>query len=116
MAFCKAKQVYDPLYGLFLFYSNIVPLVGLFGPIMMVISRFIFASGGRTFWRGIALIPIIFGIIITIIIMLKLKESSKYEQMKNQPEFKSRSFINDIKSLFQTENRKFYMVLLLISF
>ena len=34
------------------YYSNIIPLVGLTGPVLMVISRFIFATGGNTFWRG----------------------------------------------------------------
>ncbi|MHA1499722.1 MAG: hypothetical protein ACTSRT_19500, partial [Promethearchaeota archaeon] len=65
------------------YYSNIIPLVGLAGPVLMVISRFIFATGGNTFWRGIAIIPMILGFTLTLVVMLTLKETSKYEQMKS---------------------------------
>lgn len=98
------------------YYSNIIPLVGLVGPVMMVISRFIFATGGNTFWRGIAIIPMILGFSLTLIIMFTLKETSKYEQMKSKGEFNSRSFLDDLRSLFQTEERKSYIIMLVISF
>ena len=98
------------------YYSNIIPLVGLAGPVLMVISRFIFATGGNTFWRGIAIIPMILGFTLTLIVMLTLKETSKYEQMKSTGEFSSRTFFEDLKSIFQTEERKSYIYMLVISF
>ena len=98
------------------YYSNIIPLVGLAGPVLMVISRFIFATGGNTFWRGIAIIPMILGFSLTLLIMLRLKETSKYEQMKSTGEFSSRTFFEDLKSIFQTEEKKSYIFMLVISF
>jgi MFS family permease len=98
------------------YYSNIIPLVGLTGPVMMVISRFIFASGTSTFWRGIAIIPMILGLVLTFVILKSLKETSKYENMKASGEFRSRSFKEDMKSIFQTEEKKSYIIMLVISF
>ncbi|MBY9003932.1 MAG: MFS transporter [Candidatus Lokiarchaeota archaeon] len=98
------------------YYSNIIPLVGLAGPVMMVISRFIFATGGNAFWRGIAIIPITLGFIITLVVMLTLKETSKYEDMKSSGEFSSRTFFEDLKSIFHTDEKKSYIIMLIISF
>ncbi|MHA1671815.1 MAG: MFS transporter, partial [Promethearchaeota archaeon] len=58
----------------------------------------------------------ILGFILTLVIMLTLKETSKYEQMRSTGEFSSRSFIGDLKSIFQTEERKSYIFMLVISF
>ena len=98
------------------YYSNIIPLVGLAGPVMMIISRFIFATGGNTFWRGIAIIPMVLGFLLTIVIMLTLKESSKFEVIKSTDQFSSRNFFGDLKSIFQTEEKTSYIYMLIISF
>ena len=97
------------------YYSNIIPLVGLAGPVMMVISRFIFATGGNTFWRGIAIIPMILGFTLTVVVMLTLQETSKYEEMKLNDNSHT-SFSKDLKAIFQTEDKKSYVFMLVISF
>lgn len=98
------------------FYSNIVLMVGLVGAITMVIFRFIFIKGSDPFWRGMTFFPMIFGFLLCIIIFLTLKEPSQYRMMKESGSFESRSFKEDIKSIFKIENRKPYLFLLLIVF
>ncbi|MFX0137330.1 MAG: MFS transporter [Candidatus Hodarchaeota archaeon] len=98
------------------FYSNIVMMVGLVGAITMVIFRFIFIKETYQFWRGMTFFPIIFGFLLGMIIFLTLKEPSQYRMMKESGSFESRSFKEDIKSIFKIENRKPYLFLLLIVF
>jgi MFS family permease len=98
------------------FYSNIVMMVGLVGAITMVIFRLIFIKGSNPFWRGMTFFPMIFGFLLCIIIFLTLKEPSQYKMMKESGSFESRSFKEDIKSIFKIENRKPYLFLLLIVF
>lgn len=96
--------------------SNIIMMVGLLGAIMMVICRLIFITDVNPNWRGMTLFPIILGIPLFFLIYFTLKETSKFQSMKENKEQKSRSFIGDIKSLFQIEDRKPYIIILIISF
>ncbi len=98
------------------FNSNIILMAGLVGAIIMVICRFIFIPDVNPNWRGMTLFPIILGIPLSFIIYFTLKESSKFQLMKENREKKSRTFIGDIKSLFQIDDRKPYIMILIISF
>ncbi|MFW9866243.1 MAG: MFS transporter, partial [Candidatus Thorarchaeota archaeon] len=98
------------------FYSNIILMVGLLGPIIMVIARFIFITETNPFWRGMTFFPMIIGIPLSIIIFFSLKETKRYEQMKESGSFEKRSFREDVTSIFKTENRRPYLYLLLIVF
>jgi len=98
------------------FYSNIVMMVGLVGAITMVIFRLLFITETDPFWRGMTLFPMIFGFLLCLIIFLTLKEPSKYRLMKESGSFDSRSFKEDVKSIFKIENRQPYLFLLLIVF
>jgi len=98
------------------FYSNIVMMVGLVGAITMVIFRLIFITETDPFWRGMTLFPMIFGFLLCMIIFLTLKEPSKFRLMKESGSYVSRSFKEDVKSIFKIENRKPYLFLLLIVF
>jgi MFS family permease len=60
--------------------------------------------------------PMILGVPLIFIIFFTLKESSGYEKMKQENILPKRSFIGDIKSIFQMENRTPYLCLLLIIF
>ena len=95
------------------FYSNIILMVGLLGPIFMVISRFIFIP---QFWRGMTFFPIMLGVPLCFIIFFTLKEPSKYQLMKESGMVESRSFKEDVKSVFKIENRKYYIALLIVVF
>jgi len=98
------------------YYSNIVLMVGLVGAISMVICRLIFIKETNPFWRGMTFFPMILGFPLCLIILLKLKETSKYQVMKEGVLNETRSFREDITSIFKTENRKSYIFLLIIVF
>ena len=96
--------------------SNVILMVGLIGAIIMVLCRFTFITDVNPNWRGMTLFPIILGIPLFFIIYFSLKESSKFQLMKENKEKKSRTFIGDIKSLFQIDDRKPFITMLIISF
>ncbi len=98
------------------YYSNIILMAGLLGPIIMVISRFIFIKETGSFWQGMTFFPMIIGFPLCIIIYFTLKETKRYEMMKESSSIESRSFKEDIRSIFKTESRKSYTFLLLIVF
>jgi len=96
--------------------TNIILMAGLLGAIIMVIFRFIFVTDVNPYWRGMTLFPMIFGIPLSIVIYFTLKETTEFQSMKNDTERRSRSFFGDIKSVFQIENKKPFIYLLVISF
>jgi MFS family permease len=96
--------------------SNIILMAGLFGAIIMVMCRFTFITEVNPNWRGMTLFPIILGIPLSLVVYFSLKESSKFQLMKENREKKSRTFIGDIKSLFQIDDRKPFIIILIISF
>jgi MFS family permease len=98
------------------YYSNIILMAGLVGPIFMVILRFIFIPDTNPFWQGMTLFPIILGFPLCIIIFFSLKETKKYQEMKESGVIESRSFKEDLSAIFKTENRKPYKILLVIVF
>ncbi|MHA1723905.1 MAG: MFS transporter [Promethearchaeota archaeon] len=98
------------------FYSNIVLMAGLLGPIIMVISRFIFITETEANWRGMTIFPIIFGFPLFFLILFTIRESSRYQLMKADPSKAKRSFKEDLKSIFQIEERRSYIALLIITF
>jgi MFS family permease len=96
--------------------TNVILMAGLLGAIIMVIFRFVFVSDLNPNWRGMTLFPIFFGIPLSIVIYFTLKETKEFQSMKDATEKYSRSFFGDIKSVFQIENKKPFIFLLVISF
>ncbi|MHA2287194.1 MAG: MFS transporter [Promethearchaeota archaeon] len=96
--------------------TNIILMAGLLGAITMVIFRFVFITDVNPYWRGMTLFPIVFGVPLSILIYFTLKETEKFQSLKEGREKISRSFIRDIKSVFQIENTKPFMFILIISF
>jgi len=98
------------------FFSNIVRIVGLLGFILAIVFRSIFITDTHSNWRAMMLFPIILGIPLSIIILITLKETSSYQLMKEQEFFKEKkSFRKEMSSIFQTENRKSLIAILVIS-
>lgn len=98
------------------FYQYIVLIGGLIGPILAIILRSIFITETRSDWRALLLVPIILGIPLSIIIMLTLKETSKFQLMKEDPsKIEKRTFKEDVKAIFKTDQRKAYIALLFMS-
>ena len=96
--------------------TNIILMAGLFGAVIMVISRFVFIPDVNPNWRGMTLFPIIIGIPLSIVIYFTLKETTEFQSMKETMKKDSRSFFGDIKSVFQIENKKSFLIILVISF
>ncbi|MFW9950395.1 MAG: MFS transporter [Candidatus Thorarchaeota archaeon] len=94
-------------------YSNIILIVGLVGAFIMVITRFIFIE---TNWRGMTFFPMLLGFPLAVLIYFTLKETTKYEQMKQETGIPKRNFKEDLVSIFKTENKKPYVMLLVIAF
>ena len=98
------------------FYQYIILIVGLIGPILAIVLRSIFITETRSDWRALLLVPIILGIPLSILVILTLKETSKYQLMKEVPsKIEKRSFKEDVKAIFQTEERKAYIALLFMT-
>ena len=98
------------------FYSNIILMVGLVGAFIMVVLRLIFITETDPNWRAMTLFPMIIGFPLSIIIFFTLKETSQYQLIKEGRKVESRSFKEDLKSIFKIENRKYYTWLLFIVF
>ena len=82
-------------------YSNILLMIGLTGPVIMTISRSIFITETVSNWRGMTLFPIFLGFPLTLLILLTLKESSKYQLIKEgTTQVEKRSFVKDMTSIF----------------
>lgn len=97
-------------------YSNIILMVGLVGAFIMVVLRLIFITETDPNWRAMTLFPMILGFPLCLIIFLTLKETSTYQLIKEGRKVESRSFKEDLKSIFKIENRKYYTWLLFIVF
>lgn len=98
------------------FHSNIILMVGLLGAIVMVMFRFIFITESNPNWRGMTLFPIIVAFPLFLVVLLTLKESSKYQLIKEQKLTESRTFFGDLKSIFKIESRKPYITILIMSY
>jgi len=101
-----------------MFYTNILLIGGLIGSIMMVVLRSIFITDTVSNWRMMMVFPILLGIPLTFVILFTIKETTQYQMMKKEgiKELKKeQSFLKDVKAIFQTENRKSYTSILIMS-
>jgi MFS family permease len=98
--------------------TNIVLAGGLTSGFLMFIFRTIFIpeEDPNPFWRGMFLLPMILGIIMGIVVLTTLKESSKYLENKDELKQESRNLIQDFKCCFDIEEKKSYKFLLLVNF
>ncbi len=91
-----------------MFFTSILLVGGLVGAVIMVILRSIYITDTTSNWRMMMVFPILLGIPLCIIILLTIKETEKYEMMKKEgikKPIKEESFLNEVKSIFKTENR-----------
>ncbi len=101
-------------------YINGVRIVGLCGALLVLVLRFIFISGSNPQWRLLWLLPLIGGIIVTVIAIFTIKESSIYLTMKAKraahPELQQHkeSFIQALKSIRKLKNYKLIMITLVV--
>ncbi|TFG08949.1 MAG: MFS transporter [Promethearchaeota archaeon] len=104
------------------YYTNVVLAFGIAGPILMPIFRSIFITETSPVgaWRGMTLFPILLGIPLSIIIILTMKETAKYEEMKEgkliQKEELSITFRENIRALFASDRKKELIALYVMSY
>ena len=103
-------------------WTNIILAAALLGPVCMAIFRPIFVTNAPFIeaWRGMTLLPIILGMILTVVIIFTVKESSRYEEIKDEGGDDKRKtiFMKQNISAILTSSRKteFKMILLMSVF
>lgn len=91
-------------------YVTSVMIMGLLGALLVIVMRYLFMSGANPNWRALYFLTFIGGIIVTILAVFTLKESSVYLTMKAQraahPEKfpEKESFGKAMKSVFKLNN------------
>lgn len=101
------------------FWTNIILVGGMVGSILIPVFRAIYITDTSPVgsWKGMTYFPIFLGIPLGIIILLTIKETSKYEELKSKKSMEkkdAKSIKESIKTLFQIEHKKsLYAVLLL---
>ncbi len=98
------------------FYTNLVVASGIIGSILIPVFRSIFITDEFTYWRGMTFFPIIAGIIVGILTIIFVKESSKYEEIKRERKDLERiSVMTKIKEIFNSPNKKQFQFVLIMS-
>ena len=67
-------------------WTNVILAAALLGPVFMAIFRPIFVTRAPIIeaWRGMTLLPIILGLSFTVVILFTVKETSRYEEIKEE--------------------------------
>ncbi len=95
---------------------NVILIGGLLGSLLMIIARSMLIKDTYSeIWRGMFIIPIFVGILATLLIQTKLKESSKYELAKTEREENPRVLREEIRALFKIEEAQSYKFLLIVA-
>jgi MFS family permease len=93
-------------------FVNAVRIVGLCGALLVPILRGVFITTSNPNWRALFLLPLIAGVIVTVLVIATFKESSVYLTMKAQKAAKPQkqqekiSFITAVKATFKLKNFK----------
>jgi MFS family permease len=101
-------------------FATFVMIIGLVGALMVILMRFLFMSGANPNWRALFFLTFIGGVIVTILVIFTLKESSIYLTMKAQqavhPERvqKKESFIQAMKQIFKLKNFRVIFLIVIV--
>ena len=102
------------------YWTNIVLATGVLGPVLIPIFRTIFITDTYQNWRGMTIFPIVLGIPLGILVLLTIKETCHYEDIKNcrdeDGELLTIYFKENVKALFNSPRRKEFNMILLMSF
>ncbi len=102
------------------FWTNIILAAALLGPVFMAIFRPIFVTNAPTIqaWRGMTLLPIILGFTLTIVILFTVKESSRYEEIKDEGTADKRKTIfmkQNISAILKSPRKSEFKMILIMS-
>jgi MFS family permease len=101
-------------------FATLVMIIGLVGALLVILMRFLFMSGPNPNWRALFFLTFIGGIIVTVLVIFTMKESSIYLTMKAQraahPELQQQkeSFAKAMKSIFKLKNFRTIMFILVV--
>ena len=101
-------------------YVMLVFIMGLAGALLVILMRYLFMSGANPNWRALYLLPFIGGIIVSIIVIFTLKESSIYLTMKakreaNPEKFPEKeSFAKAMKSVYKLDNFRTILIISMV--
>ncbi|MHA1670639.1 MAG: MFS transporter [Promethearchaeota archaeon] len=101
--------------------TNLVLVGGVTGSILLPVFRSIFITETSSNWRGMPLFAIILGIPLSIVIFFTLKETSKFEEIKQSlriSDDKNREglFKKNLQTIFTSPHRNEVLAILIISF
>ncbi|MFX0141758.1 MAG: MFS transporter [Candidatus Hodarchaeota archaeon] len=101
-------------------YVMLVMIMGLAGALLVILMRYLFMSGPNPNWRVLYLLPFIGGIIVSILAIFTLKESSVYLTMKamreaNPEKFPEKeSFGKAMKSVYKLDNFRTIFIIIIV--
>jgi MFS family permease len=106
-------------------WSTLILIIGLIGPIVFYINRSIFITNDKVFtvlhWKGVLYFSVVAGIIVTILLIFTIKETSAFEfkaNLNNKKSLKTEgtlSFSKGFKIIFEGKRKRSYFVLIVIS-
>ncbi len=97
-------------------WTNIVLATGIIGPILIPIFRSIFITDTSANWRGMTIFPIILGIPLGIIVLLTIKETTTYEEIKEgRKKLPPIMLRENLKGLFTSPRKTELTMVLLMS-
>ena len=97
-----------------------VMIIGLGGALLVILMRYLFMSGANPNWRALFLLTFIGGIIVSILAIFTLKESSIYLTMKAKqaanPEImqEKESFAKAMKSVYKLDNFRTILIISMV--
>jgi MFS family permease len=103
------------------FYINVALMGGMIGILLMAVFRSIYITDTSPVgaWRGMTYFSIILGIPLGILVLLTIKETSKYEEIKeSRLTRKERTNLlkKNLNTIFKSDNRKPYLATLIVHF
>jgi putative MFS transporter len=106
-------------------WSTLILIIGLIGPVIFYVNRAIFITNDKAFtilhWKGILYFSVVAGIIVTILLVFTIKETSAFEykaKLGNGEPLnveKSTSFSKGVKIIFKGKRKNSYLVLIIVS-
>ncbi|MFX0188602.1 MAG: MFS transporter [Candidatus Hodarchaeota archaeon] len=102
-------------------WTNIVLMGGIIGAVLMPVFRAIYITESSPVgaWRGMTYFSIALGIPLGILVALTIKETSKFQEVKeNRPSTKERTNVmkKNLKTIFRSDRRIAYIIILITVF
>jgi len=101
-------------------WTNVILAAALLGPVFMAIFRPIFVTNAPIIeaWRGMTLLPIILGFTCTVLILFTVKETSRYEEIKEEGAIDKRDSIfmrQNISAVLNSPRKMEVKIILIMS-